>query len=205
MASTGTCRVRHCAGSTTRPRGAFRTMALPGTPRAERSGAPLPAQREAVARTSSVVVDLPASHARPRCSCDAGTSGRHRRPRRSRRPELTESSYPSIAIAFAMAICVNPRDLRAICDDAMVIFLAFLGAPFRLDSLIALRREDARHLRWMRCSCRTAVRSRLGSLGALAGGSEAGPKGPAYGSILMIPPVGGSFTTRLRALDGPSR
>jgi hypothetical protein len=57
-----TCRVRHCAGSTTRPRGAFRTMALPGTPRVERSGAALPAQKEAVARASSVVTDDPATN-----------------------------------------------------------------------------------------------------------------------------------------------
>ena len=41
------CRVRNCAGPTTRPRGAFRTIALPGAPREERSGTALPAQMEA--------------------------------------------------------------------------------------------------------------------------------------------------------------
>jgi hypothetical protein len=59
---TGTCRVRNCASTTTRPRGACRTIALPGTPREERSGAPLPAQMEAVARASSVVADDPATN-----------------------------------------------------------------------------------------------------------------------------------------------
>jgi hypothetical protein len=74
--------VRNCAGTTNRRRGALRTIALPGSPRGERSGTAAPAQMEAVARTSSVVADLPVSHARPRCSCDAGTLGRPRRPRR---------------------------------------------------------------------------------------------------------------------------
>jgi len=45
--STGMCRVRNCASTTYRHRGTSSTIALPGTPRAERSGAALPAQKEA--------------------------------------------------------------------------------------------------------------------------------------------------------------
>jgi len=105
------CRVRNCAGRTTRQRIAPRTIALPGTPRepdlGSRSrawptmakprlayGRPLVrsgrgGQRPLASairdgssgseggrrRTSSVVADLPATSARPRCSCDAGTPG----------------------------------------------------------------------------------------------------------------------------------
>ena len=58
---TGTCRVRNCAGTTYRHRGTSSTIALPGTPREERSGAALPAQKEAAARASSVVSDFPAT------------------------------------------------------------------------------------------------------------------------------------------------
>jgi len=76
----GMCRVRDCAGTTYRHRSTSRTIALPGTPRVARSGTALPVRKEAAARSSSVVADLPASSARPRCSCDAGTPGRHRRP-----------------------------------------------------------------------------------------------------------------------------
>ena len=44
---TGMCRALYCAPTTTRHRSAPRTIVLPGTPRGERSGAPLPAQKEA--------------------------------------------------------------------------------------------------------------------------------------------------------------
>jgi len=108
--STGTCRVRTCACTTNRRRGASRTIALPGTPRVGRPGAALPAQKEAAgARAGCLALaklrsrqtsQLPnAWHpfhrvtkhgvlTGPRCSCDAGTPGRHRRPRRPRRPGL---------------------------------------------------------------------------------------------------------------------
>jgi len=55
------CRVRDCAGTTTRQCGALRTIALPGTPREGRSGSAAPARKEAAARA---------------------TLGRRRRPRR---------------------------------------------------------------------------------------------------------------------------
>jgi len=51
--STGTCRVRNCASTTNRRRGASRTIALPGTPRADRPSAPLPAQMEAAGARSA--------------------------------------------------------------------------------------------------------------------------------------------------------
>ena len=57
--STGTCRVRHCAGKIVRRHGSSRTMATPGNPRAERSGIVLPVSREAAARTIGVVAAPP--------------------------------------------------------------------------------------------------------------------------------------------------
>jgi len=41
------CRVRDCAGTTIRRRVAFRTIALPGTPRVERPGTAVPVQKQA--------------------------------------------------------------------------------------------------------------------------------------------------------------
>ena len=56
------CRVRDCAGTTNRRCGASRTIALPGTPREARCGPAVPAQKEAAARKSSVVIDDPATY-----------------------------------------------------------------------------------------------------------------------------------------------
>jgi hypothetical protein len=54
----GTCRVRHCAGTTTQRRRTPRTMSLPGTPREARPRLVLPVSREAAARPNSVVAAL---------------------------------------------------------------------------------------------------------------------------------------------------
>ncbi len=69
------CRVRHCAGTTTRLRPAPRTMALPGSP-GELDAVCSPGYEAGRRRTIGVVAALPASHARPRRWCDAGAPGR---------------------------------------------------------------------------------------------------------------------------------
>ena len=87
-ASGGTCLVHHCAGTSSRPRSPCRTMVLPGNPRGGRCEGGLQTTRQAAARMSSVVADVPTYIARPRCSCDAGMAVlRHpRRPGLGRNP-----------------------------------------------------------------------------------------------------------------------
>ena len=79
----GTCRVRNCAPTTNRPCDAYRTIALPGTPREARSGTALPAQLEAAgARAAwSQTFPLPLTTTLLVRRWDAGPSRRPRRPR----------------------------------------------------------------------------------------------------------------------------
>jgi len=60
------CLVRKCAGGPLRPRGALRTITLPGTPREARRAQAFPATKEAAACAISVVAALPATTERPR-------------------------------------------------------------------------------------------------------------------------------------------
>jgi len=89
--SIGACRARHCAGTTSRRRNALHTMPMPGNPRGRAIRCICSGSEGGRRRASSVVADLPASHARPRCSCDAGIPGRRSASRCPRRPGLTES------------------------------------------------------------------------------------------------------------------
>jgi len=76
---TGACRVRSCAGTTRRHRGAQRTTADRATPAAERSGAAVHVAWEAAGAPSawSQFVNSP-----PRDHADGATLGRRRRTRR---------------------------------------------------------------------------------------------------------------------------
>ncbi len=84
------CRVRHCAGSASRLRGAPRTMSNRApTGSAIRSAAP--ATRQAAGVPSAWSQPSQSTHERPRRWCDAGPLGRHAS-QRSRRPATRASS-----------------------------------------------------------------------------------------------------------------
>jgi len=82
-----------------RQRVTIHTMALPGNPRGKTFRCGCPGFKGGRRRARSVVADLPASTARPRCSGDAGSPGRHRRlggpdGRCSRTPDRTRDRNP---------------------------------------------------------------------------------------------------------------
>jgi len=112
MALPGACRVRCCAETTHRFRGAIHTTANRATLAEERSGAALPATKQAVGAPSAWSKFFPVSFARPRRWCDAGPPPKWRRTRRPglkdvgsrekphayrRVPRSLGGAYPSVA------------------------------------------------------------------------------------------------------------
>ena len=97
------CRVRICAGTTSRRSGPLRTNANRAPPgRALRSA--LPATRQAAGAPSARSQPSPLSHARPRRWCDAGTPGRNSVPAAQkagdegvRNPRSHKTQYPALS------------------------------------------------------------------------------------------------------------
>ena len=87
IASTGTCRVRHCAGKVHKDSRRVPHNGDTGQSTGNAMGEAVPAQKEAAARVISVVATLPIFP--PRDHADGATLGRQGRPRR---PELQDTT-----------------------------------------------------------------------------------------------------------------
>ena len=80
--STGACRARHCAGTTSRRPNALHTMPMPGNPRGRTIRHGSPGSEEGRRRASSMVTDVPATHRTTTLLVRRWDAGPPRRPRR---------------------------------------------------------------------------------------------------------------------------